>query len=153
MNRKVMIIIAALTIGLSIGAPVALLAGDSIPVTAIDKVLAHKNGLALEESQIRKLDLVNRTIIDKMIQAQAQADIRKAEIDNYTSNWLVMHSAAVEQNIKEYYQFMAQLKSLEVEAIMKARAILSRDQLKKFTDLVSIEVMMIRLEKELAAAN
>ena len=48
---------------------------------------------------------------------------------------------------------MAQLKSLEVEAIMKARAILSRDQLKKFTDLVSIEVMMIRLEKELAAAN
>jgi len=152
MYRKVTILLAVLTLGLAICTPATSLAGANVPVTPIDKILAHKSGLALDEAQIKKLDLINRSIVDKMIQTKAQADIRKTEIDSYTSNWQMMHGTAVEQNIKEYYQFLAALKTLEVEAIMKARAILTREQLKKFGELVSIEVMMLKLEQELADA-
>ena len=122
----------------------------TIPTTPIDKILKYKNGLGLTDSQIKKLTIINRTIVDKMIQVRAQADIRKLEIDDFTANWANMHGRAVDHNIKEYYKFLADLKTLELEAIMKTKAVLSREQLKKYTELASIESMIIKLDSELA---
>lgn len=120
--------------------------------TAIDQILAYKSGLQLTDSQIHKLELVNKVIVQKMGQIKNEAAIRKTEIDDYTSNWATMHGTAVDYMIKEYYQYMADLKNLELEAIMKARAILNEDQLKKFHDLASIQSLIIRVENELASS-
>ena len=151
MTRKLICVISAVVLALVTAAPVTLHAGNNIPTTAISKVLNYKNGLQLTESQIKKLTIIDRTIVDKMIQTKGQAQIRKMEIDKFTSNWTNMHGTAVNHTIKEYYQYLAKLKELELEAIMKTKAILTRVQLKKFVELASIEAMIIKLESELAS--
>jgi len=140
---------------LTIAAPAMAYADEQTPQnvhTAIDQILAYKSGLQLTDSQVHKLEIVNKVILQKMGELMHQADIRKSEIDDYTSNWSTMHGTAVDYMIKEYYQFMADLKNLELEAIMKARAILNEDQLKKFHDLASIQSLVVRVENELASS-
>lgn len=151
MTKKLICVISAVVLAMVTAAPTALLAGNNIPTTAISKVLDYKNGLQLTESQIKKLTIIDRTIVDKMIQIRGQAQIRKMEIDEFTSNWSSMHGTAVNHIIKEYYQYLAKLKELELEAILKTKAVLTREQLKKFVQLASIEVMIIKLETELAS--
>ncbi|GEM_PF-1920658 len=151
MTKKLICVISAVVLVMVTAAPTALFAGNNIPTTAISKVLDYKNGLQLTESQIKKLTIIDRTIVDKMIQIRGQAQIRKMEIDEFTSNWTSMHGTAVNHIIKEYYQFLAKLKELELEAIMKTKAVLTREQLKKFVQLASIEVMIIKLEAELTS--
>jgi hypothetical protein len=135
---------------LIIASPAMMCAQETQPVTAIDKILNYKYGLQLTESQLHKLDMVNQTIVTKIIETKKQADIRKMEIDNFTANWSNTHGTAVNHIIQEYYDYLAELKKLELEAIIKAKAILTRDQLKRFTELSSIETMMLRVENELA---
>ena len=151
MTRKLICVISAVVLVMVTAAPAALFADNNIPTTAISKVLNYKNGLQLTESQIKKLTIIDRTIVDKMIQTRGQAQIRKMEIDKFTSNWTRIHGTAVNHVIKEYYQFLAKLKELELEAIMKTKAVLTREQLKKFIELASIEAMVIKLEAELAS--
>ncbi len=150
MNKNLTSTISAVMLFMFIALPGLGYAQNVIPQTPINKVLENKNGLQLTDSQIKKLTIINKTIINKMIQVRAQAQIRKDEIDKFTSNWYKMHGTAVSQNVKEYYKFLADLKNLELEAIMKSRAILTREQLRKFTQLVSIETMMMKLESEIA---
>lgn len=151
MNNRLAILAIIILLGVSIAAPVILYADEQTPQesrTAIDKILEYKSGLQLTDSQVHKLELVNQVINQKMEEIKRQASIRKTEIDEFTSNWTTMNGTAVEYIIKEYYQFMADLKNLELEAIMKARAVLNDDQLKKFHDLSSIESMIIKVESE-----
>lgn len=150
MTKKLITAISIVMLVMVTAAPALLQAQVKIPKTPIDNILNYKNGLELTDSQIKKLTIINRTIIDKMIQTEAQARIRKVEIDEFTSNWTNMHGTAVNHIIKEYYQFMAELKTLELEAIMKTRAILTREQLKRYVELASIESMIIKLDAELA---
>lgn len=134
-----------------IAAPALLRAEVILPTTPISKVLNYKGGLALTDSQIKKLTILDTTIKEKMIQAKAQAQIRKQEIDKFTGNWDMMNGTACCQLIKEYFQYMAELKTLEVNAIMQTRAVLSEDQLRKFTELASLESMIIDLEPKISA--
>ena len=153
MSKKTLIAALALMLAMTTAAPGILYADDAIPQTAINKILDHKSGLELTESQLKKLTISNDIIVNKMIQTRAQAQIRKSEIDNFTSNWVSMHSTAVDHIIKEYYKFLADLKALELEAITKARAILTREQLKKYAELASIETMIIKLNSTEMAAG
>jgi len=146
MSKKVTIITLVLMLAMIMVSPGMLNAGDRIPQTAINKILDHKSGLELTDSQLKKLSVINSVIIEKMIQVRTQAEIRKMEIDEFTSNWTNIHSTASDHIIKEYYSFLAKLKSLELEAITKARAVLTREQLKAYANLSSIEAMMIKLD-------
>jgi Spy/CpxP family protein refolding chaperone len=130
--------------------PALLYAGGNIPETPITKILNYKTGLQLTDSQIKKLTIIDTNIKNQMIQVRAQADTRKTEIDKFTSNWLNMNGTATRQLIKEYYDFLAELKLLDIKAIMQARGILTREQLKKFTELASIESMIQKMEPEIA---
>jgi hypothetical protein len=150
MYKASKIMIFGLIAALILGAASMANAQVQKPVTAIDKIFEYQNGLNLTDSQVRKLNIVNLTITEKMLEIMKQADLRKTEIDEFTSNWSSMHGTAVNHIIKEYYGFMAELKKLELEAISKARAILSAEQLRKFSELSSIETMMIKIEDQLA---
>jgi len=150
MFSKLSFWVLAVVLVLTIAAPGVSFADYKIPQTAINKILDHKVGLELSDSQCKKLSTINNVIIDKMIQVRAQAEIRKTEIDKFTSDWTIMNGTAVEYTIKEYYQFLAQLKSLELEAIMKAKSILTREQLKSYSDLAEIESMIIKVDTEMA---
>jgi hypothetical protein len=151
MIKKITILAALTLFTLIIASPAMMYAQTYQPKTAIDKILDYKQGLDLSESQIKKLSLVNHTIVEKMGETLRQADIRKTEIDDFTANWSNVHGIAVDRLIKEYYDFMAEFKKLELEAIMKAKAILTEEQLKRFTELASIESLMIRVENELVS--
>ena len=152
MSKKITIIALALMLAMITAAPGILYADNIIPQTAINKVLDHKSGLELTDSQLKKLTIINNIIVEKMIQTRAQAQIRKSEVDDFTSNWVNMHSTACDHIIKEYYKFLADLKTLELEAITKARAILTREQLKRYAELASVEAMIIKLNSiEMAA--
>ena len=117
----------------------------------ITKIIGYKTSLGLTDSQVKKLEIVNRTAQEKMIQAKTQAEIRQNEIEKFSSNWTDMNSMAVMSLIKEYYAYMADNKTAEIEAIIKARAILNLDQLNKFQQLVSIEALMLHMETRLAS--
>ena len=147
-----------LTLGLGafvvmmITAPGLLFADEFNPCTAIDKILEFKTGLELSDKQQKKLTEINITIVKKMCEAKKQAEIRKTEIDDFTANWASMHGTAVNHIIKEYYDYLAEFKRLELEAIVRARAILSHEQLQKFSELSSIEAMMLMFHDQLAGA-
>lgn len=135
-----------------IAVPAISFAQSNLPTTPIAKVLNYKGGLALTDSQIKKLTILDNTTKEKMIQVKAQAQIRKQEIDKFTGNWDMMNGTACCQLVKEYYQFLAELKTLEINAIMQTRAVLSQDQLRKFTELASLESMILNLEPSISAA-
>lgn len=151
MFKKSAIWVPAIMLALFIAAPVVCYAGAVLPSTAINEVLSLKSGLQLTDDQVNKLTGYNNKIIDKMIQVRAQAEIRKTEIDEFTSDWAKLHGTASNYLVKEYYQLMADYKSLELEAIMKARAVLTREQMKSFVQLASIHNMTMKLETEVAS--
>jgi hypothetical protein len=154
MSKKQMIpgIVLFAIFCLVIASPAMMYAQSAHPVrTAIDKIMDYKNGLDLTDAQIAKLAKANTIIIDKINASCKEAELHKMEIDDFTANWASMPTIAVDYTIKEYYDCMARVKSLELEAIMKARAVLSPEQLKRFTELSSIESMMIKVENQLAA--
>jgi hypothetical protein len=151
MNRKFRILII-LAIGLVIASTGMAYAGPNIPSTAIDNILTYKNGLQLTADQINKLTKYNSRIIDKMIQVRAKVEMRKAEVDKLTSDWSEIHGVAANATIEEYYDYMAKFKQLELEAIMKAKGVLTRQQMRHYTELVSVESMMLKLESEYFAS-
>lgn len=116
----------------------------------ISTILEHKTTLNLTDSQVKKLEIVQRTTIEKMTQAKLQADIRLGEIEKFTSDWSNMNSIAVLSLVKEYFKYMTDYKTAEVEAVVQARSILDINQLTRFQQLVSIESMMVRMEQSLA---
>lgn len=141
----------ALTIflGLTIIAAASAFAGD-LPVTQVSKILEYKGSLDLTDSQVKKLEIINKTAVARMVEAQGQANIRLKEIQEFTAKWTNMNGVAVRQLIKEYYKFMAEYKEAEVDAILQARSILKPEQLGKYQQLASIDALMISMEQNLA---
>ncbi|OGC96400.1 MAG: hypothetical protein A2W25_06790 [candidate division Zixibacteria bacterium RBG_16_53_22] len=125
-------------------------AGD-LPKTQVSQILENKMSLGLSQSQVKKLEVVERTVQQKMLEARAQADIRMAEIEKFTSDWNNMNGVAVLGLVKEYFKFMTDIKTAEVEAIIRAREVLDSNQLLKYQQLVSIQSLMVKMERELAA--
>ena len=125
-------------------------AGD-LPKTQVSQILENKMSLGLSQSQVKKLEGVERTVQQKMLEARAQADIRMAEIEKFTSDWNNMNGVAVLGLVKEYFKFMTDIKTAEVEAIIRAREVLDSNQLLKYQQLVSIQSLMVKMERELAA--
>lgn len=121
------------------------------PGTQISKILEYKTTLNLTGSQVKKLEIVQKTAQQKMDEAKFQAGIRLSEIEKFTSNWTEMNSVAVLGLIKEYFKFQTDYKTAEMEAIIQARAILDMDQLARFQQLVSIESLMLEMEQNLAS--
>jgi hypothetical protein len=118
--------------------------------TQISKIIEYKTSLNLSASQVKKLEIVQKVAQQKMEEAKLQAGIRLTEIEKFTSNWTEMNSVAVLGLIKEYFKYQTDLKTAEMEAIIQARAILDLDQLARFQQLVSIESLMLRMDKDLA---
>lgn len=147
--RTAMVSIIVLTLGMLLTA-LPSYAGEQNG-TAVSQIIAHKSALSLTDSQLKKLELVEKNAEQKMREVKAQADIRLNEIEKFTSNWTDMNSIAVMSLIKEYFNFMQTYKSTELDAVIKARAILSYDQLIKFQQLVSIETLMLNMESSLAS--
>lgn len=136
-------------LGLTIIAAASAYAGD-LPITQVSKVLDYKSSLNLTDAQVKKLEIINKTAVAKMVEAQGQANIRLQEIQRFTSNWTSMNGTAVRQLIKEYYDYMTTYKAAEVDAILQARSILDPGQLSKYQQLASIDALMISMEQNLA---
>jgi hypothetical protein len=143
--RKVATIVVAGVLSLYVTA----LAGN-IPSTQISSILEYRTSLNLTDSQVKKLTIIENTASEKMTYARLQADIRLAEIEKFTSNWTNMNGTAVRNLIKEYYDFMTDYKTAELNAVVQARAILDYDQLSKYQQLVSIKTLMLDMEREVA---
>ena len=152
MTGRIQILSAVFAVVILVAVPVISQADVSIPKTAIDDILTYQGSLQLTEAQVGKLNKFNSKIIEKMIQVKARADMRKSEVENLSSDWSRVHGTATDQLIKEYYDLLAELKKLELEAIMKARGILTIQQMRHFTQLVSIEAMRIKLDNDYFAA-
>jgi len=152
MLKRLMAILVVLSIALVISAPTMLYAGADIPKTPITQVLGYKTGLNLTDSQIKKLTVINNSIIDKMIQVKSRAQLCKKNVDEYTANWArIQTDPSLQNKIKEYYQCLAELKTLELEAINMAKQVLTQDQLRKYVDLASLESLMLKLEPDLVS--
>jgi len=152
MLKKSAITALGVALALMVAAPAVSYAGNHIPTTAINEVLDLQFSLNLTDAQISKLAGYNAKIIDKMIQTRGQAEIRKSKIDNFECDWSKIEDLAACQLVKEYYGYLADYKELELEAIMKARAVLMQDQMRNFIQLASIQNMMMKLDTEVAAA-
>jgi Spy/CpxP family protein refolding chaperone len=142
MSKRYLNIFLAMVMALVIAAPGLTLAGN-LPETPITKVLNYQTGLALTDAQVKNLSLINNNIINKMLQLQGQAQRCKAEIDQMMADWSSLDNPKAKSTVKEYYQCQADLKSLEMEAMAKASKVLSDDQIKKFGELMTIELIMI----------
>jgi len=143
--KRVMII---LTVLMMIAA-ISVNAGN-LPTTQVVKILDHKASLDLTDSQVKKLEHINKNAVEKMVEAMGQANIRLQEIEKFTSDWTNLNGTAVRQLIQEYYNYMASYKAAEVNAIIQARAILKPEQLSKYQQLASIDALMIYMERDLA---
>ena len=136
-------------LGLSVIAAASAYAGN-VPTTQVAKVLEYKASLNLTDAQVKKLEVINKNAVEKMVDAQGQANIRLQEIEKFTANWTNMNGTSVRQLIQEYYAFMTDFKTAEVNAILQARGILKPDQLSKYQQLASIDALMISMEHNLA---
>ncbi len=128
---------------------VAVFAGDKSK-TQVARILEHKSSLNLTDSQVKKLQIIDSVAQEKMGEAKMHADMRLREIEQFSSDWSRMNGTAVRTIIKEYYDYMADYKMAEVNAILQARAILDSSQLKQFHQLVSIEALMLDMEQQVA---
>lgn len=143
--RKAVIITVAAILALSLMA-----SAGNIPSTQVSGILENRTSLNLTDSQVKKLQIIDDSAREKMTYARMQADIRLEEIEKFTSNWTNMNGTAVRNLIKEYYDFMTDYKTAELNAVVQARSILDFDQLTKYQQLVSIKTLMLDMEREVA---
>lgn len=144
MKALVSILVALILI---LAAPV--LAGNP-QKTPVASIIDHRASLGLTDSQVKKLQIIEDTAVQKMTDARVQADIRLSQIESFTSDWTNMNSLAVNSLVKEYFDFLSQVKAAELHAIIQARAVLKYEQLTRFQQLVSIESLILHMESELA---
>ena len=140
MNRVCVIIVASFL--LMAGATYAA----NLPATPVSQILKHESVLGLSDSQLKKLEIVEKTTQQKIMEAKVQADIRLSEIEKFTSNWREMNSTAVRGLIKEYYDCLANCKIAELNGISQAKGILTTDQYDKYQHLISAEAMKLDMD-------
>ena len=146
--KRAVIIATIFSLGLLMTA-ISSSAGQT-PGTQIAQILDHKSTLNLTVSQVKKLEQVQRNTQARMAEAKSQSEIRLGEIERFTSNWQDMNSVAVLGLIKEYFKYLTDYKTAELESVIQARAILNMDQLNRFQQLVTIESLMLNMEDQLA---
>ena len=151
MNKRLVTLALVFVLGLVFVMSNSVMAGN-LPETPITKILNYKSGLDLTDTQAKQLGLINNNIINKMLQAKSQAQMHKGTIDQMSEDWAKLDNPKVKSAVKEYFQCQADIKNLEMEAMAQASQILSKDQIKKFNELVSIELIMINIEKEMVSA-
>jgi hypothetical protein len=144
-TRQLALNMAAVMIAIIVAAG-TIQAQNNIPQTAIDYILTYQTGLSLTETQIAKLTKFNSEIIDELIQVRGQIEIRKMAIDKIDSDWSNIQTISAIRMINEYYDYLAKYKQLELEAIMKARGVLTRDQMSNYSNMVSVEAMVLELD-------
>lgn len=137
-------------LGLSIATSGPAMAGN-LPETPITKILNYKTGLDLTDKQVKDLNLVNNNIINKMLQIKTQAQNHKSEIDRAADNWENLGEPQIKSLVKEYYKCLADLKSLEFEAMVQASKILTAEQIRKFNEMATIELIMNGFEEDIAS--
>jgi len=125
-------------------------AAGPIHHTAVAKVLEHSTSLDLTNSQVKKLQIIEDTAAQKMSEAKLHADILLHEIEQFTANWTNMNGTAVRSLLKEYYDYMTEYKSAELNAIIQARTILDFNQLTRFQQLESMESLILNMESDIA---
>lgn len=151
MKKKLIVPILALIIGFTAAIPGNSIAGN-LPETPINNILNHKSGLDLTDTQAKQLSLINNNIINKMLQVRTKAYTHQSEIDKAGDDWSSLDGVKVKSAVKEYFQCQADLKMLEFEAMAQASKILSPDQIKRFNELVSIELIMLDMEQDMVSA-
>ncbi len=151
MNKKLLTLALAVFIGLAIAAPNDSIAGN-LPETPITKILSYKNGLGLSDTQTKQLTLINNNIVNQMLQIRSQASMHKSEIDDASWDWSNMNNPQIKSAVREYFKCQADMKNLEFEAMAKASQVLSEDQIRKFNDLATIELIMVDMERDMAQA-
>ena len=129
MNNKKALIALAVILSVYAAMPVSLNAAENIPETPIDLILDMETELQLTDSQISALSRVNKDIIGKIDQLRKQVETGKKDICGFTSKWSADQVSLDNAAIVEYYKCLAELKSLELEAIVRTRTILTGDQL------------------------
>jgi Spy/CpxP family protein refolding chaperone len=145
-------VVMAVLLTISLIIPSVASAGN-LPETPINKVLNYQTGLELTDVQIKNLGLINNNIVNKMLQIQAQAQRCKSQIDQYLNDWSSLDNPKAKSAVKEYYQCQADLKTLELEAMAQASQVLTEQQIKKFGELITIEINMIDSRRSNAIIN
>ena len=107
-------------------------------VYQLTKVLDHRTELNLTDAQVEKITKFINAAKEKINYSHSQADIRLMEIENLTSNWSQMHGVASRNLIEEYYSFMSDVYTTEINAVLQIRGVLEVNQLKMFEQLVPI---------------
>ena len=151
MNKRIKALI--LTITMITGIFIGQINAGNLPQTPIDRILEQKAVLQLSESQIKNLNLINSGIINKMLQCNSQIQMHKMEIEKYADNWADMENPKFKSTVKDYYRCMADMKALEFESLAQAGKILSPDQIKKFNDQVSIDLVLREIHLEMVDAK
>ncbi|MCP4583541.1 MAG: hypothetical protein GY839_18180 [candidate division Zixibacteria bacterium] len=147
MKTKKTIYIIAISMVAIIGVTGIAIAGN-LPQTPINQILENKSSLMLSDSQIKNLNRVNNGIINKMLQIKGKAQMFKGEIDKYSAKWDDMSNPKFKSTVKDYYNCLADLKNLEFEALVQAGKILSKEQVDKFSELLSVELAMKDMNTE-----
>ena len=151
MRNAVKFLGSLLMLALVVGATTMAHAEMSAVTTPIDNILGYRASLNLSENQIAKLEHFNKELTAEIIKVRAQAEILKGEVDRFTVKWASVNGTAGSHLIDEYYGHLAKLKQLELEAVMKARGVLTVQQMKAYSQLASIDAMIIRMEERYAA--
>ena len=120
--------------------PIQSRAGN-LPTTPINKILDYKTGLQLTDTQIKQLSLINNNIINKMLQLNGRAQMCKTQIEAKSTDWSDIDNPRIKSAVKEYYQCLADLKMLDLQAMSQASEVLTSDQIRKFNELAAIEIM------------
>jgi len=151
MNKRIKFVLLPIMLiaGIILGQAIA----GNLPQSPIDQILEHKTVLQLSESQIKNLNLINSGIINKMLQCKSQIQINKREIEKYAANWADMENPKFKSTVKEYFRCLADMKALEFEALAQASKILTPDQIKIFSERVSIDLVLGKTQVEMANAK
>ncbi|MCP4584150.1 MAG: hypothetical protein GY839_21265 [candidate division Zixibacteria bacterium] len=145
-NRKTLKVLVVI-LSVYISMPISLNAADNIPESSIDLVLDMDAELQLTDIQISGLLRVNKFIIGKMIPLRERVEISEKDICGFTSKWFADRASVDDAAIDDYYKCLAEIKSLELEAIVKARTILTKDQLETLDNrLVSSKSIALILD-------
>lgn len=147
--KKAIVTLTVLFLGLIMAAQTS--DAGQVPGNQVAKIIELKSSLNLTSSQVKKLEQVQKNAQARMDEAKFQSQIRLTEIEKFSSDWTNMNSVAVMGLIKEYFSYLSNYKTAELEAVIQARSILNMDQLRQFQQMVSIEALVIRMEEQLAS--
>ncbi|OGC91036.1 MAG: hypothetical protein A2W25_08145 [candidate division Zixibacteria bacterium RBG_16_53_22] len=121
-----------------------------LPRTRVCQILDRREDLGLSESQARRLKSVVQLGQRKMLEARAQAEIRLQEISKVSTDWSDINGLAIKSLIKEYYGFLSDYITADLECITNASKVLDRDQLASLGKYLSPDSLQLDPSIEIA---